>query len=423
MSHRTLKSSYSKLINRINKFPLGAPPSKLLYKILKLLFSEKEAEKVALLPIRPFTAKRASQIWKLPLKKTKKILDELAGRAILVDIERGSENTYTLPPPMAGFFEFSMMRIRGDINQKLLSELFYQYLNVEEDFIKQLFTGGETHLGRIFVNEPVLTNENATHVLDYERATQVIKTASHIGVGVCYCRHKMLHLGKACCAPMNICMTFNYMASSLINANFCCQIEVAEAMELLQQAYEENLVQFGENVREEVSYICHCCGCCCEALLANKRFGSLHPVHTTNFIPLVNDANCSGCGKCENICPVDAMTMVYANDSKKKVARVNDELCLGCGMCVRNCSNKDSLTLASRPERVLTPINTTHLSVLMAIERGKFQNMLFDNQVLHSHRALAAVIGVILRLPPIKQIMASKQVKSRYLEVLIKKFC
>jgi len=47
---------------------------------------------------------------------------------------------------MAGFFEFSMMRVRGDIEQKVLSELFYEYLNVEEDFIRELFTRGETQL-------------------------------------------------------------------------------------------------------------------------------------------------------------------------------------------------------------------------------------------------------------------------------------
>ena len=55
----------------------------------------------------------------------------------------------------------------------------------------------------------------------------------------------------------------------------------------------------------------------------------------------------------------------------------------------------------------------------MAIERGKLQNLIFDNQVLWNHRALAAVLGVILKLPPLKQAMASQQMKSRYLEALI----
>jgi hypothetical protein len=55
----------------------------------------------------------------------------------------------------------------------------------------------------------------------------------------------------------------------------------------------------------------------------------------------------------------------------------------------------------------------------MAIERGKLQNLIFDNQVLWSHRAMALVLGVILRLPPIKQALAIQQVKSRYLESFI----
>ncbi len=32
-----------------------------------------------------------------------------------------------------------MMRLGGDVDQKLLGELFYQYINVEEDFITALF--------------------------------------------------------------------------------------------------------------------------------------------------------------------------------------------------------------------------------------------------------------------------------------------
>jgi hypothetical protein len=59
-----------------------------------------------------------------------------------------------------------MMRLRGDIDQKALGELFYQYLNVEEDFIRELFVRGETQLGRVFVHEPILSAENTLHVLD-----------------------------------------------------------------------------------------------------------------------------------------------------------------------------------------------------------------------------------------------------------------
>ncbi len=421
MAHNTIKSGYSRLVDRLNRYPEGAHPSELLFKILKMLFREKEAALVSLLPIKPFTAKKASHVWQMDLASAQKVLNDLAGRAILVDLDRNGESVYTLPPPMAGFFEFSLMRVRDDIDQKVLSELFYQYMNVEEDFIRGLFTRGETQLGRTFVHEPILSNENALHVLDYERTTQVIKGASHRAIGMCYCRHKMHHMDRACDAPMKICMTFNTTASSLIKHGFARRMDVSEGLDMLRLAYEHSLVQFGENVREQVNFICNCCGCCCEAMIAARRFAIFNPIHTTNFIPEINKEKCIGCGKCVIVCPVEAMTLVSSNDPDKpkmKQSKLNEDICLGCGLCVRACMN-DNIRLKSRPKRVITPLNTTHKAVVMAIERGNIQDLIFDNQVLWSHRALAGVLGVILKLPPFKQALASQQVKSRYLEALI----
>jgi ferredoxin len=424
MAHHTLKSGYAALTERLNRFPQGAPQSELLRQILAILFTEREARLVSLLPIKPFTAQKAAGIWKVPFPEARKTLDTLAGRALLLDMEDQGKQTYLLPPPMAGFFEFSLMRIRGDIDQNLLSALFHQYLNVEEEFIRNLFTEGETQMGRVFVHEPALTAENALHVLDHERASEVIRTASCRAVGICYCRHKMEHVGRACDAPKDICMTFGNTANSLVRHRFAREMDVAEGLDLLRQAYETNLVQFGENARRQVNFICNCCGCCCEALIAARRFGILHPVHTTNFLPEIREADCSGCGKCVRICPVEAMGLVSANDPrrpKREKAKLAEEICLGCGLCVRACMT-GAVTLKSRPKRVITPLNSTHRAVVMAIERGKLQNLIFDNRALFSHRAMAAILGVILKLPPVKQAMASRQMKSRYLEALIARF-
>jgi len=422
MAHHTLKSSYSQLADRLNRFPQGAPPTDLLFAILKMLFSEREAGLVASLPIKPFTAQRASEIWKTDLAEARTLLDKLADRGMLVDVEdRHGTSWYTLPPPMAGFFEFSLMRVREDVDQKVLSELFYQYLNVEEDFIRELFTRGETQLGRTFVHEPALSEENALHVLDYERASAVIASASHMAIGMCYCRHKMQHLGRACDAPMHICMTFNNTAQSLTKHGIARQVDKTEGMDLLQQARDRNLVQFGENVQRRVNFICNCCGCCCEAMIAARRFAILNPVHTTNFLPEIAPEACNGCGKCVTVCPVEAMTLVSANDPhkpKRKTAKLAEDRCLGCGVCVRACGH-DGVALRSRPERVLTPVNGVHRALLMAVERGTLQHLIFDDRALWNHRAMAAVLGAILKLPPVKRALANKQVRSRYLESLM----
>ena len=418
MAHRTSRSGYQKLTRRLNLYTQGAPPSELLYRILALLFTEKEAELVAGLPIKPFNAEQAAKNWRVSKTEAEETLQHLASRALLVDIRLNGKTEYVMPPPMAGFFEFSLMRTRGDIDQKLLSELFEQYITVEEDFIRQLFLTGKTQLGRVFVQEEVLSSQNALHVLDYERATEVIETASDIGVGLCYCRHKRQHQGTACDAEMDICMTFGNIAASMIRHDYARRVDHSECKELLHKAWEQNLAQFGENVQKDVCFICNCCSCCCEAMLTAQRFGHEQPVHTSNFIARV-EPNCSGCGLCLAACPVKIISLEaeHADGSGRKQAVIDEELCLGCGVCVRNC-RIGALTMQPRVSRIITPVNSTHKVVLMAIERGKLQNLIFDNQVLWSHRALAAMLGVILKLPPVMRFLASEQIGSRYLGTL-----
>ena len=272
-------NNYKKLTDRLNLLPQGAVVSDLLFEILKILFSEREAGLVSSLPIKPFNAKKAAGIWKIRESDAKYILNDLADRGILIDACENDNVLYSMPPPMAGFFEFSLMRYRNDIDQKTLSEL------------------------------------------------------------------------------------------------------------------------------------------------AARKFGFLNPVHTTNFIPFIIEDNCNGCGKCVALCPVEAMTLVSSNDPVKpnrKKARLHREICLGCGICLSGCDKK-AIELRTRKVRVITPVNSVHRVVTMAIERGKLQNLIFDNQVLLSHRAMAAVLGVILKLPPLKQALASQQFKSRYLVSLIRK--
>ena len=133
-----------------------------------------------------------------------------------------------------------MMRVRGDIDQKVLAELFYQYLNVEEDFVRDLFTRGETQLGRAFVNEEALAGRRRarTSSTTSGRARWRARPATRR-------RHLLLpaqdeHVGQACDAPMDICMTFNTTAVVAHPPRLCARrIDAAEGLDLLEQARAE----------------------------------------------------------------------------------------------------------------------------------------------------------------------------------------
>ena len=413
MAHATARASYEQLTRRLNKFPVGAAPSELFYDILSMLFTEREARLVAQLPVAPFRAADAARAWGTGIAHAERELEELVGRSLLIDTCFEGERRYFLPPPMAGFFEFSMMRTDGHVDKQVLAELFHRYMNAEDDFVRELYEG-ETQLGRALVHEPALDAHDELLVLEYDRASVIIGEAHHLGVGLCYCRHKMEHLGEACDAPLELCLSLNDAAETLIRQGIVREIEPAEGLDLLARAYDHNLVQFAENVRRGVNFICNCCRCCCETMIAARRFAVLRPVHTTRFMPVLEERSCSGCGNCAATCPVDAMRQ----ERPGAVPQVDRSICIGCGVCARSCSRR-AVVLAVRPERIITPLDSAHRTVVMAIERGKLQNLIFPEQGLASHRALAAVLGVILRLPPVKQVMASEQIKSRYLEGLL----
>ena len=324
---------------------------------------------------------------------------------------------------MAGFFEFSLMRVRGDVDQKVLSELFYEYITVEEEFIKRLFTDGQTQLGRAFVQEAALPPDNTLQVLDYERASEVIESASHRGVGMCYCRHKAQHVDRACDAPMDICMTFNNTAASLIRHGFAREIDAVRGprstRNRLRPRTSSSLARTSSRPGELHLQLLRL------LLRGHDRAAQIrgiesHPYTRTTY-PAVDQDLCNGCTKCVQVCPVEAMSMVSANDPhhpKLRKAKLDEQVCLGCGVCVHNCS-REAIHLEPRDQRVITPVNSAHRTVLMALERDKLQDLIFDNQAMASHRAMAAILGVILELPAVKQTLAKRQMRSRYLDRLL----
>ena len=57
--------------------------------------------------------------------------------------------------------------------------------------------------------------------------------------------------------------------SKTIN-NYGRKIDASEALDIVNRAYEYNLVQCGENVQKAPSFMCNCCKCHCEAFVSAR---------------------------------------------------------------------------------------------------------------------------------------------------------
>jgi ferredoxin len=140
-------------------------------------------------------------------------------------------------------------------------------------------------------------------------------------------------------------------------------------------------------------------------------------VITSSFISKIDTHKCSGCGKCVDVCPVNALSLVSANDpghKKKKKSQVNTDICVGCGVCTAKCPT-DAIEMIKRSSRVLHPESLFEITILSSLERGTLQNQLFDNPQSKTQEYMRLFVGAFLRLPPVKRVFLSDMFRSTFL--------
>jgi len=411
---------YRLLQRTLNHKISGAPESPTLTKILKLLWSPEEAELARRLPSSPQPLEVLARKLGMPQDELGDKLTLMAQRGVVMDLEFEGKRYFSLPPVVIGFFEFTFMRARDDMPMAELARLFHEYMTDDDRFSRAVFQG-KTQFGRSLVHEEALPQGDHVEVLDWERASHIVLSASAVSVGLCQCRHKASHLGKTCEKPALACLTFNYAAESVARCGHARPITTGEAMKILQECKEAGLVQTGDNVQRNVTYICNCCGCCCGMIDAIKRFDLRHAIVTSNWIREVDLSKCKGCGLCAKVCPVEAIQIAEEGEGKqkRKWAVCDDSLCLGCGVCYPACKS-GGIVMKPRAKRVFTPETVFDRTVAMAIERGKLADIIFDNPDKLSYRALGRVVNILEKSPPFRAAMAIEPLRSNFLKNVVK---
>lgn len=417
------KNLFKKLGQKIDGLTARAPFNDTFYNILKELYTPEEAEVVIKMPYGISNLERIAKIVKMDGTHLQKILESLCSKGLIIDLWLNKEYQYALSPLGIGIFEFTMMRIGENTNPKKWAKLFDEYMFKDNTFYAANYKHGEQFsIMRTLPHEEIVDNDYM-EILDFEKATSIVEGASKFAIGICSCRHEKFHnRTKNCDTPLEMCTCFNHAADFLIRNHLAKEASKEQIFANLEKAKEQGLVLNGDNVKKNMTFICFCCKCCCNALAGITKHGYENSIMTSNYIAEHYNESCKGCGKCAQVCPVDAISMIPSSDPQsksRKKPQIDTSLCLGCGVCGIKCPAK-SIKLVPRRQRVITPETTFQKVLLLALEKGTLQNQIFDNPQSITHKFMRGFFGGFLRLPPVKRALLSKTLRSRFLTFMEK---
>jgi ferredoxin len=322
---------YTKLRDRLSVTPMGAPEGDDFIEILTILFTPEEARLALVLPFIPAPLKDIARAAELSVPDARRIVDAMSDKGLGFLIDYKDESYGMLVDVVPGIYEFPIMKGTLDIDYDRLKELWRRYHHNGWGDGKPL--GGVMPLGRVLPVEETITPTST--VLTKDSIEHYIRSAPYLSVSNCSCRTTI----EACDRPREVCLGVGVGAKYLAERGIARLIDVDEALEIVRIAHEAGLVSVSSNSTDRVSFICHCCPCCCGQLAVATVHGryDLRPVGTN--VAVLDEDSCTACGVCEDICPMDA---VAADDGA-----VDPDRCIGCGLCVAACPT-GAITLVPR---------------------------------------------------------------------------
>jgi len=343
---------YTKLARHLDSLPAGYPAteSKVELKILKKLFTPEEAEIASNLSMMPQTAESLAPKLDMDARELGQILEQMAHKGLIFRYRKKGTVSYMAAQFVVGIWEYHV----NDLDEELV-RYFNEYVPV---LMRSAWERTRTKQMRIIpVSEDVQPD---AAIMPYDQAEQIISSQSRIAVADCICRKERGMLKEACEAPVETCLIFGGGADFYLENGLGRKIDQQEALRIVEKGKEAGLVLQPSNAQKPVA-MCMCCGCCCQILRNVKRMDKPSQMVHSNFQAGVDPEACTGCGVCEGLCPMQAITV-------SQTAEVDLDRCIGCGVCVKGCEF-EALHLAPGESVYEPPRNVVETYMNMAKER------------------------------------------------------
>ncbi len=342
----------------MDTMPAGYPttPDGLEIRILKKLFTPDDAEMVMKLKTDPEEISAiAARLGMGEAKLTEK-LEDMAKRALVFRTRSGDQVFYNAHSFVVGIYEF-----RFDHLDREFCEMF-------EDYLPQYMTPLafiETKQTRTVPIESSIAS--VPQAASYNQVREMIKEQKLISLQECLCRKEQKALGNTCKFPKYTCMGFANFGRYYIDNGWGKQIDVDQALKILDQAEELGLVLTSLNT-QELEVICCCCSCCCPSLRFTKLLPQPAALNPPYYQSRIDSDLCISCGTCIERCPMDA---IEAGDDC--VSITIDGRCIGCGICVPTCP-EEAISMVPNPDKKAAPPKTmTDMYKRVAEERNNLK--------------------------------------------------
>ena len=334
---------YRKLAKVLDRLPQGFPATEsgVEMKLLKKVFTPEEADLFCDLKMTPETAEQIAERTGRSLDRFSETLNSMGLRG-LAEME-----------PTGDGVLFSINQWLWIHDEQVPSQdeefaaLSDAYLPT---FMKQLMENNPTFHRTIPVETQIA---DSRETMSFNSLSKLLEGHQTFATHDCVCRKEKRMIGQGCDFTAGGCLSISREPGAFDDIPGFKLISKEQAHELLLKSEEDGLVHQVSNTIGDQTYICNCCGCCCQFLAHVNRANMPDnwALVNSNFYAEIDADGCTACGVCR-----DERCQVNAISEGAGAYLVAKRKCIGCGLCASTCPAEAIRMVMKKQEELVPPM-------------------------------------------------------------------